>query len=77
MSGPMFNFSGCQFNQHKEPEYHAPVKDSHSSSGPGSTMSLENFFVLLLCGALAAVIVAPRASVIMSPAPTTTIINNK
>lgn len=75
MSGPMFNFSGCQFNQHKEPEYQAPVKDNHSS--PGSTMSLENFFVLLLCGALAAVIVAPRASVIMSPAPTTTIINNK
>lgn len=75
MSGPMFNFSGCQFNQHKEQEYQAPVKDGHSSSG--STMSIETFFGLLLCGVLTAVLVAPRASVIMSPAPTTTIINNK
>lgn len=76
MSGPMFNFSGCQFNQHKEQEYQAPQKTE--TSRESSCFSLLDIMTWASIGIILAFALSPKFIGYASPpSNNTTIINNR
>lgn len=76
MSGPMFNFSGCQFNQNKEQEYQSPQKNETSRENR-SYFSLLDIMTWASIGIILAFAVSPKFIGYASPPSTTTIINNR
>lgn len=78
MPAPMFNFSNCQFNQHKEQEYYHPQKSDTPNRENSSSLSLQDMLVYLCIGMAVAVITGPRViAYLPAPSNNTTIVNTR